>query len=251
MGNVNLNFKPSVPVFDANVVLGRRHDRRAVVDTVAGTKEAMRKSGIERALVYSPHAVHFDTMVGNQLLLEMIQDESGLVPQFVANPATDDLESFAATLLKHEVSSVRLLPEEHRYPFRDWVVGPWLDRMEAENIPVWIPVEQTDPPTLHDTIKAHAGLTVVATELHYSHVPWAMPLLRSLPNLSVEISRFVIADGVARLMDTVGEERILFGSRFPDSSMGHQLYNLHRSGLTEGALAAICAGNLDRLLSRE
>ena len=54
MGQVNLKFKPSVPVFDANVALGRRHDRRVVVDTTAGTLEAMKKSGVERALASGP-----------------------------------------------------------------------------------------------------------------------------------------------------------------------------------------------------
>ena len=75
-----------------------------------------------------------------------------------------------------------------------------------------------------------------------------MPLLRSLPNAYIEISRFVSVDGVARLLEAVGGERVLFGSRFPESSMAPQLYNLHLNGLSNEVLAAICAGNLERLL---
>ncbi|MCH7664020.1 MAG: amidohydrolase family protein [Chloroflexi bacterium] len=189
--------------------------------------------------------------MGNRLLLELIEDEPRLVPQFVGNPATDDLGSFADTIMVRGVRSVRMEPEHHKYPFRDWIVGPWLEWLETEAIPLWIPADESDPSTLHDTVAAHPDLKVVLAEVHYSHVPWAIPLLRSLPNVSVEMSRFVIADGVARLMDTVGERRILFGSRFPDSAMGHQLYNLHRNGLDSPALAAICSGNLDRLLRIE
>ena len=33
MGKVDFNFKPAVPVFDANVELGRRHDQRNLKDT--------------------------------------------------------------------------------------------------------------------------------------------------------------------------------------------------------------------------
>ena len=251
MGQVDLDFKPSVPVFDANVALGRRHDRRVVVDTVAGTKDAMDMCGVERALVYSPHAAGFDTLEGNQLLIEAIEGEPSLVPQFVGNPATDDLDSFATAMMERGVRSVRMLPAQHRYPFRDWVVGSWLEWMEAEGISLWIVAEELDPSTLHDAVSAHPGVQFVLAEVQWRHAPWAIPLLRSLPNVSVEMSRFVIADGVARLMDAVGEGRILFGSRFPDSAMGHQIYNLHRSGLDEPALAAICAGNLDRLLGLE
>ena len=60
MGEVDLDFKPLVPVFDANVALGRRHDKRVVIDTIEGLFEAMDNSGVDRAVVYSPHAEHFD-----------------------------------------------------------------------------------------------------------------------------------------------------------------------------------------------
>jgi predicted TIM-barrel fold metal-dependent hydrolase len=112
-------------------------------------------------------------------------------------------------------------------------------------------VAETDPVTLHDIAAGHPGLSIVLTETHYSQVPWAIPFLKSVSNTSVEVSRWVIADGVQRLMGAIGAERILFGSRFPDSSMGNQLYNLHRNDLSDNNLAAICAGNLDRLLGLE
>ena len=251
MGNVDLNFKSAVPTFDANVALGRRHDRRVVVDTTEGLLEAMDGSGVERAVVYSPYAAHFDTVEGNEQLLEMIEGQPRLIPQLVANPAVEDLATFAAQVASLGVRSIRFHPAEHKYPFRDWVVGPWLEWLESEGIPLWIPVPETDPVTLQEVAAGHPGLSIVLTECHYSQVPWAIPFLRSVSNTSLEVSRWVIADGVKRLMDTVGPQRILFGSRFPDSSMGNQLYNLHRSDLSDNDLAAICAGNLDRLLGLE
>ena len=51
------------------------------------------------------------------------------------------------------------------------------------------------------------------------------------------------------LIDAVGHERVLFGSRFPDSPMAPMLYSLHRSGLSEEELRAICSGNLEKLLA--
>ena len=251
MGQVDLNFKPSVPVFDANVALGRRHDRRVRVDTVEGTLQAMGRAGIDRALVYAPHAVGFDGREGNQVLSELIRGEPSLVLQYVCSPATDDLDSFAALVMEHGVRCVRMAPNLHKYPFRDWVVNPWLEWLAAENLTLWMPVDQVDPAELHDVAKDHPKAKIVLSEVHYSHVTWAMPLLRSLPNLRVEISRFVIARGVSRLVEAIGAERILFGSRFPDSPMAPQLYNLHRSGLSEASLAAICSGNLERLLGME
>ena len=251
MGQVDLDFKPTVPVFDANVSLGRRHDRRVREATVEGTLKAMERAGVGRALAYSPHASAFDSREGNELLLEMVQGQPGLVPQYVCNASFDDQASFAADVKEHGVRSVRMFPELHQYPFREWVVGPWLDWLTAERIPLWMPAEQVDPSMLHDILKERPDLSLVLSEVHYRHVSWAFPLLRSLPNVSIEISRFFIADLIPRLIDAVGDQRILYGSRFPDSPMAPHLYNLHRSDLSEASLRSICSGNLDRLLGVE
>jgi predicted TIM-barrel fold metal-dependent hydrolase len=259
MGRVDLDFKPAVPVFDANVALGRRHDKRVVVDTVEGTLEVMDRSGVDRALVYAPHAATFDSRDGNAMLMEQIGGESRLVPQFVCSPAFHRLNAFAEEVREAGVRSVRMLPGLHNYPFRDWVIGPWLEWLADTRIPLWLPTDwQTglkgvgpfsiDPRDVYDTLKANPGVTAVLCEVRYDDASWALPLLRSLPNLHIEISRFVVTGGIEYLLEAAGEERILFGSRFPDSAMALHLYSLHHSGLGEQTLRAICAGNLDRLL---
>ena len=45
MGRIDLDFKPAVPVFDANMALGRRHNRRQSVDTAADTLAEMNRGG--------------------------------------------------------------------------------------------------------------------------------------------------------------------------------------------------------------
>jgi predicted TIM-barrel fold metal-dependent hydrolase len=130
-------------------------------------------------------------------------------------------------------------------------------------VPIWLPVnygaprrhevrqyiEEFDPSALYDTMTAFPDVTIVITEVQYPQAPWALALLKTLPNLHMELSRFVSTDGVAKLLRIVGESRILFGSRFPDSPLAAQLYHLHLYGLPDSTLAAICAGNLDRLLN--
>ena len=263
MGEVDLHFKPSVPAFDANVNLGRRHYKRVSVDTVEGTLDAMDKAGIQRALVYSHHAAYYDPGEGNQILLDMIQGQPRLVPQFAANPM-DDFDSFAAGVQEHGVRSIRMVPTISHYPFRDWALKPWLDWMAAERLPLWLPVEyrihfevtsrsdkDIDPTEVHDTLKAHPDLNTVLCDVKDTDFPWVMLLLKSLPNLYIELSGFVHPDGITMLIDAVGEERILFGSRFPEASMGPNLYQMHRYSLSEATLRAICSGNLERLLGME
>jgi predicted TIM-barrel fold metal-dependent hydrolase len=256
LGKIDLHFQPAVPVFDANASLGRRHDRRVAVDTTEGMLEAMDAAGVDRAVVYAPHAAGYDSREGNALLLEQIGDESRLVPQFVFNPTWDELEQFAALVEKHDVRSVRMVPALHRYPFRDWVVKPWLDWLGEAGIPVWLPVlydflgtqYEIKPSEVYETLSAHPDVTAVLSEVQYHTMSWAMPLLRGLPNLHVEISRLANTDGLDRLEAAVGFERIMFGSRFPDAAISPLLYYLHYAGLSDDTLKDTCSRNVERLL---
>ena len=254
---IDLDFRPQAPTFDANAALGRRHDRRVAVDDAAGLLAEMDRVGVERALVYAPHAAAFDSAEGNAGLLEVIGGEPRLVPQFVCNPAFDDLDEARAQIEAADVRAVRMLPMLHHYPFRSWVVGEWLDWLSVRRIPLWLPASyeanwhdetDLDPHEVHETVRQFPDLVVVLCEVHYRQASWAPPLLRSLSNLSIEVSRYVIADGIAQLLEDVGPERVLFGSRFPEQAIAPQLYHLHRLGLNDADLRAVCGGNLARLL---
>ena len=248
MGQIDLNFMPSVPVFDANIALGRRHDRPVTSETAAQALAEMARVGIDRAVVYSAHGAAFDARDGNDYLLDLLKDTSGLVPQFICNPAVDDLDRFVLETDKHQVRSVRMLPDMGGYPFRGWILGEWLEWLASEGMPLWLPASEFEPGEVHDTLRAHPKVDVVLSEVQYADVPWVFPMVKSLTNVHVEISRFVTPDGIPKLLKIVGPERVLFGSRFPDSSMAAQLYSLERSGVGDGVLKAICAGNLERIL---
>ena len=248
MGVVDLKFKPSAQVFDANMTLGRRHDKKVNVDTIGDTIKAMDYSGVDRALVYAPHAALHNSDDDNRIILAASESEPRLVPQFVCNPTFDNLNSFLASVEKGGVRSVRMFPHLHNYPFEDWVVKPWLNGFANKKLPLWMKITEFDRSEFHRTIKAHPDVTVVLSEVHYSNYSWTMPLLRSLPNLYIEISRFVIHNGILKLIEAIGENRILFGSNFPESEIGSQLYNLYHCGLDEKSAETISAGNLDRLL---
>ena len=256
---VDLDFRPEVPAFDANAALGRRHDQRVAVDDAAGLLAEMDRAGVARALVYAPHAAAYDSSDGNAGLLEAIGQETRLVPQFVCNPTFDDFDQTTAYILESGVRAVRMLPMLHYYPFRLWVVGEWLAWLAARRIPLWLPMSydtnwndgdgaELDPHEVYATVSEFPDLAVVLSEVHYRQASWALPLLRSVPNLSIEVSRFVIVDGIARLLDAVGPQRVLFGSRYPEQAIAPQLYHLHRLGLNVADLRATCGGNLSRLL---
>lgn len=258
MGKVDLHFQPTVQVFDANMYLGRPHDRRVTVHTPEDTIEAMQKAGITRALVHHPHADFRDSHDGNGWLMELVANSSSLVPQFVCNPSFDNLDDFAAEVKEFGIRSVRMVPTYHMYPFQDWVVGRWLEWLEDENIPLWIQVSADsnnsvpfDSAAVHDTIKNHPNLKVILSEFHYQIALWVYPFLRSLPNVYAECSKFISTNWVPELIEVSSVDRVLYGSGFPTEALAPQLYTIHKSGLDDKELSAICGGNLERLLGQD
>lgn len=95
MSEVDLHFKPSVPVFDANIAVGRRHDRRVSIGSTEGTLKAMDSAGIDRALVYTPHAIGYDSQEGNAYLMELVKGKAVSCP---SSPATRHTTTWTPSL---------------------------------------------------------------------------------------------------------------------------------------------------------
>lgn len=241
-------FKPEVPVFDGNAVLGRRHDQRLRSEGREGMIAAMDRAGIDRALVYTPYAVTYDTQVGNRHIIELIGDEARLVAQFIVNFATDTVEPFAKTMEGIGVRSLRAFPKTHLYPLTRWVMGEWGDYMAEAGIGLWVSANEVDPRDLHDVASAYRRLRVVLTDVHYTHHGVLQPLLKTLPNLHIDLSRYDVPNAVERLVARMGPDRLLYGSAFPDLDPIPYLFYLHRCGFDRNTLQAICYDNLARLL---
>ena len=195
------------------------------------------------------------------MLMEQIDGEPRLVPQFVCSPIFDRLDDLADEVEAAGVRSVRMVPRPSLLPVPRLGRRP-LARLDGGHAHPGVAAHAVadlalrrrhpwTPRDVYETLKARPDVTAVLSEVKYDDISWALSLLRSLPNLYVETSRFVVGGGIEYLLEAAGEHRVLFGSRFPDSAMPLHLYSLHRSGLSDEALRAICAGNLDRLLAGE
>ena len=78
---------------------------------------------------------------------------------------------------------------------------------------------------------------------------WIRPVLHTLPNAYLELSRYEPIGGVERLIGEFGAERFIYGSWFGRYAMGPILFYLHHLAISEEQLALLCAGNLERILA--
>ena len=243
----SLNFQPRVPVFDANVGVGHRHDRPSPFSDANELLEEMQRHGVDRALIYHVQGEAISAIRGNEALRHWAGDAFSL--QWMAGPGDDSLRQLRGFHASERVVSVRLhSPEERRMPFVDWLYGPLLDWLSAERIPLWVSLADGSPGQIVNTLQRFPDVTVVLLGAHYTHAPMIRPMLRRLPNAFLELSRFENLGEVEALVAEVGAERLLYGSYFPRYAMGPMLFYLHHLEIDDSDLAAICAGNLERLL---
>ena len=243
----NLSFRARVPVFDANIGVGHCHDRPSPFSDVTELRAEMQRHGVERGLIYHLQGETLSAIEGNEALHTWLGD--GLVPQWVAGPSADSLAQLRTLHAAGEVSSVRLHnTEASRVPFADWIYGELLAWLAAERIPLWISLADTPVAEVMETLRRFPDLQVVLLGAHYVHSLALRPLLRALPQATMELSRFENLGGIESLIGEFGTERFLYGSYYPRYAMGPMLFYLHHLAIDDDSLAALTAGNLERIL---
>ena len=246
---MSLSFRSRVSVFDANVGIGNRHDRRSPFDSPGQLLEEMSRHGVGRALVYPVQGEWISPMQGNDSLAALIDRNEALVPQFVAGCDSGSLRQLCDLHRDGLVSSVRLHnTAECRLPFVSWLYGDLLAWLSAEGIPLWVSLADTPPAEIVDTLGGYPDLAVVLVGAHYTHSMMIRPMMRVLPTAFLELSRYENICGIEKLVRKFGAERLLYGSFFPRYAMGPMLFALHHLEISEEDLTLICAANLDRVL---
>ena len=75
----DLDFKARVPVFDANIGVGHRHDRPSPFADTTELRAEMDRHGVDRALVYHLQGESISAVEGNEALAGWCDE--ALVPQ--------------------------------------------------------------------------------------------------------------------------------------------------------------------------
>ena len=247
-----LNFQPRVAVFDANIGVGHRHDRPAPFDDPAGLLDEMKRHRVGRAVIYHVQGESISAIQGNEELTKWADAEGPFSLQWTAGPNADSLRQLQEFHAAGKVQSVRLHNTESvNIPFADWIYGELLEWLNAERLPLWVSLADTPPTEIMSTLKLFPDLVTVLLGAHYRHAILVHPLLKGLPNAHLELSRYEVPGGIEALKAEFGVERLIYGSFYPRYAIGPMLYYLHHTRLSDPELAAVCAGNLKRILGEE
>ena len=246
----SLAFQSRVPVFDANVRVGDRRDEAAIVRDRAGLLREMDRHEVNKALIYHAQGELLSPRDGNEMLTDWLGNDGRLQPQWLMMPTPESLAQLAALHAAGQVRSVRLYDARAAgLPFATWAYREMLGWLMEQRIPLWIPLPEMGADELVNTLSAFPDLVTVLVGAHYAHHLWIRPVLRTLPNAHLELSRYEPIGGVERLIGEFGAKRFVYGSWFGRYAMGPILFYLHHLAISEAELALLCAGNLERILT--
>jgi hypothetical protein len=246
-----LNFRPRVPVFDANIRVGDCHDLPAPCSDRAALLAEMDRCGVKQGLIYHAQTEAISPIDGNDLLESWLDEEARLVPQWSILPSDASIAQVQALYDQGRVSSVRLHDTRVAgLPFRPWAYDELLGWLTARQLPLWIELPEQDADELVTTLQGHPDLVTVLVGAHYVHHLLVRPLLRLLPNAHLELSRYEPIGEIEALRNEFGAARLLYGSWYWRYAMGPMLFYLHHTDLTTTELALVCSRNLERILRR-
>jgi len=242
-----VKFSARVPVFDANVGVGHRHDRPAPFESPTDLLKEMDRHGVERALIYHVQGESISSIDANKALTQWLEDDR-LSPQWMLGTDDDSLGQLRDLRADGRLNCVRLHDAGGSVPLVDWVYGESFDWLSSEGIPLWISLVDAATKEVVEMLRPFPDLDVALLGAHYVHASLVRGILRTLPRARLELSRYEVLGGAEALVREFGAHRLLYGSYYPRYAMGPMLYYLHQLDFTEMELAAVCAGNLQDLL---
>ncbi len=206
--------------------------------------------GIDAALAYHVNQRFGAPHVYDRVALDDLRGQPRLFPvRTLLPPQTGELpppEMLVAELRRDGVRAMRAFPVEHRYRLDGLTFGPHLEMLAAHRIPLLV---KADCLAIGDLLRDCPNLTVIAmSQGPHSLERYLRPLLDRYPNLHLDTSGLLVEGLIAECVARYGEERLVFGSGFPDNAAGGAQHGLAGAHITEAARAAIASGNLRRLL---
>ena len=216
------------------------------VDELVGM---MRKHGVRAACTLSTVGLLLDHNAGNAATKAACGEAGGLVPVATVNPQSFFGTDGPFSRFKGDgFKMIRFFPS-----LQGWEAGyaPMVvlaKRLEVEGLPIMVDIDRPGVATrLVQSLVSHPAPLILAG-VEESTLAEAIALMRAHARIFVEVSRLLAVGAIRQVVESVGADRVLYGSGAPLQPMASVLGVLEHSGLSDEQRAKVLAGNARALL---
>lgn len=253
------------PIVDTNVWLSRWPFRRLPHDEPQALAEMLRRHGVVEAWVGSfDGLLHRDIAGINERLVKQCRETAAdlFIPFGTVNPRLPDWqEDLRRCHAEHQMPGIRLTPAHHGYGLDEPEAAELLPEAARRGLIVQLVVSLEDQRTQHplhrvasvdaaplvELVRRMSELRLVLLGAPGVLKPDLIERLAAAGQVYFEIATLEGVGGVAKLIERVTVDRILFGSASPFFYFESARLKLQESELAGEQLARIGAANARRL----
>ena len=214
----------AMELWDVNCLLGRWPSAALLFHDVAGLLARMDQLGIARAAVSHTDCLHYDPVVGNANLMQLLAQAQPdararlwpvwvLVPPVTGEQGT--LAELAVAMDRAAIRLARLYPRDHNYSLSSPDAAELLALLAARRTLTLLDLEQSSWEELDRIAAAYPALPLIVCNVGYRGLRRFAGVLARRPNVHVDLSFLASHQGLEWLVGRAGAGQFLFGTGAP------------------------------------
>ncbi len=242
----------TIQFFDCNAQIGRYGVRHPEAFTTADElMKEMEYIGIAEALVYHSMAKEYAPSAGNEMLFREIEGKP-LHPCWVVMPHhTNEMpppDELLKQMKEKGVRALRAFPNLHQFRLSEWCAGELLEMIEANNIPLFLDMDQTSWEDVARMLEEHPRMNLILLRTSYRIDRYIYPLFDKYEGLRIELATYQVNFGIEEICKRFGAHRLLFGTGLPFTEAGPSIAQIAYANISDDEKAMIAGGNLRKLM---
>ena len=237
----------SFPIIDAHTHVGSFGSWAQVSCTPDQLVTEMDQFGVERSIVFSTN---------NSLVREAVERfPKRLVGYVWPNPyESSSLEQVRTALHDWKFRGIKLHPLFHAFLPTDTIVEPFMEEARRSKVPV--AVHSGHPPfslpwSIGELAEKYTDVRIVMLHMGHGHgvyIQAAINTAKRYDNIILETSGMPMHTKIKEAVQTVGEQRVVYGSDIPFHHTSVELQRVKMAGLSERELKLVLHDNAESQL---